>query len=309
MQRPAHIADHFALGGVADDTCERRRIKVHRGLPLQEGGVGLALAEAGDARRACGHHVLQKLQGGNASFVVETRFPLIVKHAAAHRVQVQQPRVHALVSSLPARGEGAHARLVFEHFQRLAEVFIGLRYFEVELGKHVAPIRQHRGLSAIGQAVQLCAGACQIAFGAAHHPEIFQVDRDDVFHVIGRVGQRRVGEERLQRLHQVFGNVLALPHHDVAGQVVVALRFGHLQQLLFFQSTNGQFVHFDLDTGLFGELRQQFGHRVVMRMRGDVDGDAFARVLGIAVLCDGTADGQARTKHGNTSAFNEGSTV
>ena len=305
VQRPAHIAHHLAAGRVVDHARQRSTVQVHGGLALQEGGVGLALAVAGDARWAGGHHVLQKLQRSHAGFVVKARLPLVVKNRAAKRIQVQQPRVYALVPGLSARSECPNARLVFEHAQCLAEILIGLGHFEVELGKNIAAVSQHGGLCTIGQAIQLGTRPRQVALGATDQAEVLQINRDDVLHVVGWVGQRGIGKERLQRKHQILGDVFALPHHDVAGQVVVALGLGHFQQLLFFQAANGQLVHLHFDARLFGELGQQLGHRVVMRVRRNVDGDGLAAVFGVAVLRDGTAVGQARTKHGDGGVFHQ----
>ena len=123
------------------------------------------------------------------------------------------------------------------------------------LFKHVAAVRQHRGFCAVGQTVEFCPGACEVTLGAADQAEVFEVNRDDVLHVIGGVGQSRVGKEGLQWVDQIFGDVLSLPHHDVAAQVEVARWLGHLQQLLFFQAADGDFVDFHLDARLLGELR------------------------------------------------------
>ena len=83
------------------------------------------------------------------------------------------------------------------------------------------------------------------------------------------------------------------------------MRLGHFKQLFLFQPTDGEFVHLHLDAGLFGELGQKFDHRVVMGMGRDIDGDRFASVLGVAVLGDGAADGQAGTKDSERGGIDE----
>ena len=80
---------------------------------------------------------------------------------------------------------------------------------------------------------------------------------------------------------------------------------GHLQQLLFFQAADGEFVDLHLDAGLLGEITQQLAHGVVVRVRGDVDGDGAARVFGIAVLRLRAAEGQAGAKHGDGGVLDQ----
>ncbi len=79
VQRPAHVADHLAACRVIHEASDGGAVEVHRGLPLQERGVALALAIARNAGRAGGDHFLQKLQRLDARFVVEARLPLSSK--------------------------------------------------------------------------------------------------------------------------------------------------------------------------------------------------------------------------------------
>ncbi len=177
------------------------------------------------------------------------------------------------------------------------------------LGEDVAAVGEHDGLGAVGNAVELGARACEVALGAADKAEVLQIDRHDVLHVVGRVGQCRVVEEGLQRLDQVFRDVLALPHHDVAAQVKVATGLGHLQQLLFFHAAHRELVGLDLDAGFFRELGQDLHHRVVVRMRRHAEHHRLAGVLGIAVLCLRAAEGKGGAEDGDGAGLQCASSI
>jgi hypothetical protein len=113
---------------------------------------------------------------------------------------------------------------------------------------------------------------------------MFSIARHQVLEVVVGVGQRGILEERVQFADQVLLDVLALPHHHVAGQVVVAAGLGHFQHLLVLHARHRQPVGLDLDAGLLGEFRQQLEHRVVVRVRRDAHHHRLALVLGITVL-------------------------
>ena len=150
--------------------------------------------------------------------------------------------------------------------------------------KQVAPVRHDRCFSAVRHAVELGTRACQVAFRATDQTHVFNIARHHVFEVIVWVGQRCIFKVRIQLTNQVFLDVLALPHHHVANQVVVASRLGHFKQLLVLHARHGQAIGLDLDAGLLGELRQQLEHGVVMWVRRDAHHHRLALVLGKTVL-------------------------
>ena len=214
---------------------------------------------------------------------------LVIDHQPVIRRQVHQPARRNLVAGLRALRQPAHARFLFLHRAGGSQhVVVGFGRCQIVLGKDVFPIRKHAAFGAVGDAVQLGAGAGQIAPRTADEAKSFEVGRDNIVLVVVLHGERIVGEQRRKFGQEIALDVFGLPHDDVDDDVVVTLRFRHLQHLGVLHAQILHFVELDLDSGRRRELRDQLLGDVEMGMRRPVDDDGLAfelRPVGAGSSC------------------------
>ena len=137
--------------GSLTDAGERGGVEVHRRLALQERGVGLALAVAGDAGRAGGHHLLQELQRLDADLSLKRGFHWSSNTLPPSGFRCSSQACTHWWPAWPREVSAPMPSLSLIDAQQLGELVVVLRRLQVVLGEDVAAVGEHRGLGAVGQ--------------------------------------------------------------------------------------------------------------------------------------------------------------